>query len=97
GQNPIRRLTFAGKNSAPIWSPDGQWIAFQSDREGDLAVYRQRADGSSGTAERLTKPEPGSIHQPLAWSPDGANLLVTVLKDRQDTLSTMSMTDRRMT
>jgi eukaryotic-like serine/threonine-protein kinase len=57
GGTSMRRLTFGGKNRAPVWSPDGQWIAFQSDREGDLAIFRQRADGS-GAAERLTKPDP---------------------------------------
>ena len=46
GSSARRRLTFGGNNRAPTWSPDGQWIAFQSDREGDLAVFRQRADGS---------------------------------------------------
>ena len=32
GASAARRLTFGGKNRAPIWSADGQWIAFQSDR-----------------------------------------------------------------
>jgi Tol biopolymer transport system component len=96
GGSAMRRLTFGGKNRAPIWSPDGQWIAFQSDREGDLAIFRQRADGS-GTAERLTKPEAGSVHTPQSWSPDGDHLLLTVQKDQQFTLWTMPMKDRRMT
>jgi serine/threonine-protein kinase len=74
GGTAPRRLTFGGHNRAPTWSGDGQWIAFQSDRESDVAIFRQRADGS-GVAERLTKPEPGSRHTPLAWSPDGRHLL----------------------
>jgi len=96
GDTARRRLTFGGKNRAPIWSPDGQWIAFQSDREGDLAIFRQRADGS-GTAERVTKPEAGSAHTPQAWSPDRATLLFSVLKDTTYTLATMAMKDRRVT
>ena len=43
----MRQLTFGGKSRHPIWSRDGQWVAFQSDREGDLAIFRQRADGSA--------------------------------------------------
>jgi dipeptidyl aminopeptidase/acylaminoacyl peptidase len=95
GASAMRRLTFGGKNRAPVWSPDGQWIAFQSDREGELAIFRQRADGS-GTAERLTRPEAGSSHTPESWSLDGAHLLFSVQKDQQFTLWTLSVNDRRV-
>ena len=36
----------AGKNRYPIWSADGERVAFQSDREGDVAIFWQRADGT---------------------------------------------------
>ena len=49
GASAMRRLTFEGKNRSPVWSADGLRVAFQSDREGDLAVFQQPADGS-GTA-----------------------------------------------
>jgi serine/threonine-protein kinase len=94
GTTAARRLTFGGRNRAPIWSPDGLWIAFQSDRDGDFAIFRQRADGS-GSAERLTKPESRVSHLPQAWSPDGAYLLFTVERDRQFSLATFRMTDRQ--
>ena len=63
-----RRLTEGGNNRYPVWSRDGAYVVFQSDREGDRGVFRQRADGSSA-AERLTKPEQGVEHIPEAWSP----------------------------
>ena len=87
-----RRLTFGGHNYAPIWSPDGQWIAFESDREGD-AIFRQRSDGS-GVAERLTKPEPNTRHAPLAWSPDGQYLLFTADKGGAFALFTLTLSGK---
>ena len=50
------QLTLGGKNRFPIWTADGQRVAFQSDREGDLGIFWQRADGSDA-AQRLTKPD----------------------------------------
>jgi hypothetical protein len=56
-----RQLTLVGTNRYPVWSVDGERVAFQSDREGDLGIFSQRADGT-GTAERLTKPDQGGPH-----------------------------------
>ena len=61
GAAAMRRLTFGGSNAFPLWSRDGQRIIFQSDREGDPALFWQRADGS-GSAERLSKAETGAGH-----------------------------------
>jgi hypothetical protein len=41
GTSARRQLTFGGRNRFPIWSSDGQRVAFQSDREGDLALFWQ--------------------------------------------------------
>lgn len=32
---------------SPAWSPDGQAIAYSSDRTGDLEIHVTRADGSA--------------------------------------------------
>ncbi|MEO7134339.1 MAG: protein kinase, partial [Vicinamibacterales bacterium] len=45
GTTSRRRLTFGGNNRFPIWSADGKRVAFQSDRDGDLAIFLQPADG----------------------------------------------------
>ena len=74
-----RQLTTGGRNRFPIWTRDGVWITFQSDRGGDYGIFRQRADGT-GSAERLTTAEQGTSHVPEAWSPDGQNLLFAVVK-----------------
>jgi dipeptidyl aminopeptidase/acylaminoacyl peptidase len=77
GTTSIRQLTFEGSNRHPVWSSDGVRVVFQSDRDGDRAIFWQRADGTA-PAERLTKPEQGTAHVPGAWSPDGNTLLFAV-------------------
>ena len=66
------RLTVEGRNIWPVWSPDDQWIAFNSERGGGRDLYRKRAD-SSGPAEILLE-RPGT-QLPRSWSPDGKDLL----------------------
>ncbi|NOZ00029.1 MAG: hypothetical protein GXP40_12650 [Chloroflexi bacterium] len=62
----ITRLTFGGNNNSPVYSPDGQWIAFNSLRNNDQAdIYIMRADGSD--LQQLTAdPEPDWQPQ---WEP----------------------------
>ncbi len=80
GSGPPRRLTFDGRNAAPIWTRDGRSITFQSDREGDRGLFQQPADGT-GAAERLTKADQGTEHFPDAWSPDGKTLSFRVVSN----------------
>ena len=95
GGTSMRQLTFGGKSRHPIWSRDGQWVAFQSDRDGDLAIFRQRADGS-GVAERLTQPEGGTEHVPQSWSKDDGQLLFSEFKDQRWALWTLSVKGRKV-
>ena len=95
GASSVRRLTFGGNNRYPLWSADGRRVTFQSDREGDPAVFWQPADG--GTAERLTTPDRGTSHVPESWSPDGEVLLFSATKDSVSSLWTLSLRDRKAT
>jgi eukaryotic-like serine/threonine-protein kinase len=92
--NAPNRLTFGGKNHFPVWSPDGQWIAFTSDREGDFAIFRQRADGT-GVAERLTKPEKNVSHVPESWSPKGDVLLFRTVEGSNVSLWSLTLSDKK--
>ena len=85
GGTAMRRLTFGGNSRAPIWSRDSQRVAFQSDRDGDLAIFWQRADGT-GSAERLTKPDAGMAHVPESWSPKDETLLFSALRGNASSL-----------
>lgn len=79
----IRQLTQGAewRDESPRWSPDGQWVAFTSNRAHygaqpetgtpDVDVYVMRADGSD--VRRVTT-DPGNDYDP-SWSPDGAALV----------------------
>jgi eukaryotic-like serine/threonine-protein kinase len=79
GQSEMRRLTFDGTSTLPVWSSDSRRVTFQSAREGDKGLWWQFEDGKN--PERLTKPNPNEAHQPGSWSRDGKHLLYSVLKE----------------
>ncbi len=67
-----RRLTDApGLDAFPAWSPDGEKIAFASERDGNWELYVMDADGSGQT--RLTRTPEADEGVP-AWSPDGERI-----------------------
>ena len=96
GASSARRLTLGGRNRVPVWSADGERVAFQSDRDGDLGLFWQRADGTTA-AERLTKPDKDTAHEPESWSPDGKTLLFSVAKGSSYALAALSLTDKTVT
>ncbi len=67
-----RRLTFGeNKNWGAMFSPDGRWLAFLSNRKDKKSqIHRLPLDG--GEAERMTDLD-GDIGG-LAWSPDGTRI-----------------------
>jgi Tol biopolymer transport system component len=95
GTSTMQRLTSGGNSRFPIWTSDRKRVAFQSDRDGDLAIFWQPADG--GTAERLTRPERGESHAPESWSPNGDHFLFSVTKGSDVSLWTFSLQDRKAT
>jgi len=62
------KLTIDGNNVTPVWTPDGRWVTFGSDRAGAYNIFVQSADGS-GEIKQLTKSE--TAQWPSSWSPDG--------------------------
>ena len=76
------RLTFQPEmDMQPIWSPDGQQLAFASERHGNFDVFVMDATG--GEATRLTYHSNNEV--PLSFSADGA--LVYFDAHRQDAVT----------
>jgi Tol biopolymer transport system component len=64
----------------PAWSPDGQMIAFSSDRDGDSEIYLMNRDGSN--VRQLTDND-GYDGTPR-WSPDGTRIAFDTDRDGSD-------------
>jgi eukaryotic-like serine/threonine-protein kinase len=92
GESELRQLTFEGGNQTPVWTPDGQWITYSSNRDGRWRIYRQRADGS-GVAEALTDPAENTSHIEPAWMPNGEQLAYTETGDNGADIWIMSVPD----
>jgi len=96
GTTSIRQLTSGGKNRYPVWADNGERIAFQSDRDGDPAIFWQRADGTeTDKVERLTEPEKGVSHVPESWSQASQRLSFSKTSGDSASLWTLSVKDRK--
>jgi Tol biopolymer transport system component len=62
----------AADDDAPVFSPDGRYVAFTSTRTGSGDLYRRAADGS-GDDELLFESNTRKV--PTGFSPDGSLLL----------------------
>jgi serine/threonine-protein kinase len=92
GTTEPRRLTTEGSNHFPIWTGDSKRIVFQSNRDGDLGIFWQAADGSD-KATRLTTAAAGEAHVPESWSPKADVLLYSVAKGPETSLWMFSQRD----
>jgi len=66
-----RQLTTGGQEGAPVFSPDGKWIAFTGQYDGNVDVFVIPAEG--GEPMRLTW-HPG-VDIATGWTPDGKKVL----------------------
>jgi len=66
----------------PTFSPDGQWIAYVSDRSGGDNVWIARTDGSG--AKRISDEDEGAVRTSPEWSADGKSVYVSRYRIRID-------------
>ncbi|MBC8352801.1 MAG: PD40 domain-containing protein [Planctomycetes bacterium] len=86
GKNKTRVIQVDGQYChQPEWSPDGEWIAFASDRDGNVEIYKVRWDGTD--LARLTTN--ASFDCRPRWSRDGQLILFTSNRDGNHNLFLM--------
>lgn len=73
GANPVK-ATFGGGNYNPLWSPRGDKVAFESNRDGDRDLYFFNPAAASQVTQLTNNSDWGD--RLIAWLPDGVHLLV---------------------
>jgi len=87
GGTAVRLTAHEGQELFPKFSPDGKWIAFTGQYDGDEQVYIIPSEG--GIPKQLTyypargplAPRWGYDNQVYGWSPDGKSVLFRSLRD----------------
>ena len=87
GGTAVRLTAHSGQELFPKFSPDGRWIAFTGQYDGDEQVYIIPSEG--GIPKQLTyypargplAPRWGYDNQVYGWSPDGKKVLFRSLRD----------------
>ncbi|MEO8440269.1 MAG: S41 family peptidase [Spartobacteria bacterium] len=87
----LSRTSSAHERDA-VWSPDGKWIAYNSDETGENELYVRAQDGK-GQPQQLTKSSDTYYYQPI-WSPDSKKLLWS---DRLQRLRYVDVTSKAVT
>ena len=77
GGDARRLTTGVGIETSPYFSPDGNWIAFTGEYDGNTDVYVIPATG--GVPKRLTYHP--SVDEVSGWTPDGKNILFSSSRD----------------
>jgi tricorn protease len=68
----------------PVWSPDGQWIAFTSDKTGDYEIYLMDPKKEKKTVQLTHNHKVWKL--PPTWSPDSKMLLFYDIRQKLQVL-----------
>ncbi len=95
GRNVVRLTAHPGQEVFPKFSPDGKWIAFTGQYDGDDQVYVMPSIG--GEPKQLTfyptpagAPRRGVEAQTLGWTPDGRQVM---FRSKRESNSVDSLTN----
>jgi len=77
GGEAIRLTVHPAYEHSPRWSPDGKWIAFSGDRDGDDDVFIIPSDG--GSSRQLTFLD--ADEEVCDWTPDATEVIFSSRRD----------------
>lgn len=89
GASPARLTDNEVHDVTPLWSPDGERIAFVRDDYEGAAIFTMAPDGSD--ARQLTSPDSYAFLP--RWSPDGTEIAFTLLVDGEDFHTRLGVVD----
>jgi len=77
GGEPLVVTKDAATNWNPVWSPDGKFLYFASDRGGSMSFWRVAIDEETGRVSGEPEPvvTPSTLNRHLSFSLDGRRLL----------------------
>jgi dipeptidyl aminopeptidase/acylaminoacyl peptidase len=89
GGHPTKITSTPGRHSSPAWSPNGKWIAYETELDPHLYYYNTRhlavVPSSGGAPKVLTLSLERSVRE-LRFSPDGSAIYFIVEDDGLQTL-----------
>lgn len=77
--NPRNITRSIGDNWLPVWSPDGHYLAFLSDRDGEDHARLWVWNAKNGDLRRISAVAVRAFH--FEWTPDSRAIVVTVLPE----------------
>ena len=74
GSAPVRVTSDAATDWNPVWSPDGRWLYYLSDRRGSMNLWRVAIDEATGATHGEPQPvtAPASYIRHFSLSADGS-------------------------
>lgn len=81
-EEPSRLIQSPTECANPSFSPDGRYIVFQAEVDGNKEIFISQPDG---TEMKNLKQNPSADYQPM-WSPDGTWILFISTRDGQEEL-----------